>query len=206
MMRLGVAVAIVLSFCVFAPMAGAQGQAAWKTIHTTGDPNITIEIPSGLDQEGSDVVHPEKGGRMAIFAEASETTWLFCILNRNEYSAERTRELWVGRISSSDFEGMCNKSGDGISNLGTLAHDPPQSTTSNGFPAGTCVSHYTDRNEKHPGTVFSLMAVAAPSALYGLICEASAEDQGRAIGYWEDRWKEVVTHMQGSLHLPDAKK
>jgi hypothetical protein len=91
-------------------------------------------------------------------------------------------------------------------NVGHFTAMDSKSTTSNGFPAATCVSSYTDSTEKKPGRVHSRMAVAAPDALYLLTCDASSEDQEKAEIKWHLDWKDAVTHIQSTLHLADAKK
>jgi len=203
MTRLGFVVAIVLSFCVCAPMARAQGRVAWKTIHTTGDPNITIDIPAGVPQEGSDIVDPKTGTLMAFFATADNRTKVTCLLNRDEYSAEQTQKLWTTALSSSKIGMLCADSGANVSHFSAMDSQP---TTSNGFPAATCVSSYTKSDEKDPGIVYSRFTIAAPSALYYLVCKVSSKDQDAAIWDWSAGWQDAVAHIQGSLHLPDAKK
>jgi hypothetical protein len=179
----------------------AQG-TAWKTIHTTGDPNVTIEIPSGVDQEGPDIVH-DKGDLMAFFASSSNRTDMACILHREEYSTEITQKSMATGLAGPNAAQLCGESGDNVSHFSAMGAQP---TTSNGFPASACVSSYTDSSEKEPGTVYSRFTVAAPSAFYILSCTVSSENQEVSIWGWSETWQEAVAHIQASLRLPDAGK
>jgi hypothetical protein len=196
MMRLSVAMAVALSLCVVAPMASAQEQAHWTTVHAAGDPRITIDIPANTDQETN--IHPEKGQLMALFF----TDEVACFLNREEYSEEHNQKFWAEFLAGSKIGLLCKTSGDNISQYEAIES---QSTTSNGFPAATCVSSYTDSEQKERGRVLSELIVAAPGALYTLSCQTRGHVQAMAMGFWEI-WKDAAVRMQGSLHLPDSKK
>lgn len=198
-MRLGVEIALAASFCVFAPMTGMAG-TDWQTIHAAGDPNITIDIPADVNQETG--VDAEKGQLMAVFASAGESEFV-CLLYRDEYSQKMTRKFWAAALRSSKIVSLCEKSGANISEFSTMGF---HSTTTDGLPTGSCVSSYTDSNEKKPGAVYSRMTIAGPKRLYSLICIASAEGRDAAEMYWETQWKDVVAHIQTSLHLPAGEK
>jgi hypothetical protein len=196
MMRLGVAVAIALSFCSVAPMASAQ-EHHWHTIVAAGDPNITMEIPVGIDQNASAT---KNGLLMAVVATSGDNSDMVCILKLEEYSGGATQKLSAEWLSSSNIGVFCGNSRGDEKDMGS------QSKPSNGFSAGTCLSSYTDSTQEKPGIFKSITYVAATRGLYALYCTANSKDESTAIWDWEVNWEDIFSHMQASLHLPDSKK
>jgi len=202
-MRMSTKVAIAVSLSVFTPMA-SMGQTDWKTIHTTGDPDITMDIPSDVIQETDrTLVDPKKGDLMVFFAKAEEDD-LECFLHRDGYSKEDgTHKFWVTALASPKSAMLCNDSDQSVSQFVSWGSQP---MTSNRFVAAACASIYTDNNAKKPGVVMSVMTIAAPRARYRLTCQVNAEDQSAAEIDWQRSLKDVVTHIQASLKLPVSKK
>jgi hypothetical protein len=196
MMRLSVAVAIALSLCVVAPMASAQ-EHHWHTIAAVGDPNITIEIPVGIDQNANAA---KNGLLMGVVATSGDDSDMVCVLKLVEYSGGTTQKLLADALSSSNVGAFCGKSRGDEKDMGS------QSKASNGFSAGTCLSSYTDSTQEKPGTFKSITYVAATRGFYALYCTASSKDESTAIWDWEVNWENIFSHMQSSLHVPDSKK
>jgi hypothetical protein len=198
-MRLGVAVAFALLFCMLAPMTGV-GASSWHTVRAAGDRNITIDIPAAVEQEPVGTL--VAGDLMAFFGKSTGKTNVLCPLSRNEYTSDLTRAQWIAGLAGPNAGMFCGTkdSGSGFEMMDL------ESTTSNGFPASTCVSSYTQSGGKEPGRVHSQITVAAPQALYTFTCEASDESQAGAEVAWRLGLNDEVAHMQASLHLVDSKK
>ncbi len=193
---LRVAVVIALSLCVSAAMASAQ-EHHWHTIVALGDPNITVEIRTGIEQNAS---APKNGLLMAVVATSGDNSDMVCALKLQEYSGGATQKLFADWLTSSNIGAFCGKSRGAEKDMGA------QSKASNGFSAGTCLSSYTDSTQEKPGIFKSITYVAAPSGLYVLYCTANSKDESTAIWDWEVNWEKDFSHMQDSLHLPDSKK
>jgi hypothetical protein len=196
MMRPGVAVAIALSLCVVAPLASAQ-QHHWHSVAAVGDPNITVEIPAGIEQNAS---ASKNGLLMAVVATSGDDSDMVCVLKLQEYSGGATQKLSADWLSSSNIGAFCGNSRGAEKDMGS------QSKASNGFSAGTCLSSYTDSKEEKPGTFKSITYVAATRGLYVLYCTANSKDESTAIWDWEVNWEDIFSHMQSTLHLPDSKR
>src|SRR5665213_2208015 len=99
-MRMSAKVAIAVSLCVFTPMS-SMAQTDWKTIRTTGDPDISMDVPASVSQETDRaLVDPKKGDLMVFFAKAEEDD-LECFLHRDGYSKEDgTHKFWVTALAN----------------------------------------------------------------------------------------------------------
>lgn len=200
-MRTGVTVAMALSFCVLA-VAASTAETPWQTVRAAGDATITIDIPAAVKQETK--LDPKSGTLMEFHSLSATTGEGFqCLLVRGRYSKKMTRKDWTARLSGSKTGVLCEnvEKFKSVSGFSPMASQP---TTSNGFSAATCAASFTKSDEKRPGIVTSVMAVAAPKALYTLTCILSDVDQKTAVGSWGSHSQDV-THMQASLRLPDSK-
>jgi hypothetical protein len=178
--------------------SGGASAEDWHNIQTAGDPAVSIDIPAAVNQVKD--VDPAKGELMAFFAENAEGDEdLECFLNRGPYSEKMNRAAWEAALQTSNNSLLCETSGDTISNYQLDTSGP---ATSNGYGAATCDAAYTDSRQKMKGIVTSVLTVAAPDAIYSLTCNVNTSDRDEAIAAWMADWKDTVSHIQQSLHLP----
>ena len=119
------------------------------------------------------------------------------------YPAGATQKSFSERLAQNKGETFCEDDRPGVSNGEILSL---RSTTSNGLAAAACVSGYTRADQDAPGFVSTALVVAASKRAFVLACQIQDTDQESAELGWESDWKDIVTHIQDSLKLPDALK
>jgi hypothetical protein len=199
----GVAVAALLAgAAVFSSLAWAQdGDIPWATVDLGG--SMSIDVPAivaggvkpGKDAP-SDVV-------MFFNISAGDPGTLSCELKRDAYDKDNVRETLAASLAKDEAGKFCKVERDGVSDfqLGSAT-----ASQTDGLPAASCLSAFTDASQQAQGRVLTVAAVAGKKNFYQLICVNAFDDKDGAVAAYALRWNPIVSHIQQSLHLAADEK
>lgn len=191
-----------LAICALALSGGvAQAATSWQSVHLKD--GITMEIPAAVGETYKPA--PDSDPRELLFmgAEAGDST-LFCDMMEMPYSEDAPRADYVKGAASDAGEGFCAQDDPLISNY--LLNDA-HSVKVDGTKAMRCVAAYSDAGDKaNPGKVVSFVILAGKKASYHLMCNVEQMNREGAIYAYVTDWKDVIDHMQQSIHLPAKEK
>jgi len=180
-------------------IAGADTD--WQTVTLDNNPDFTIDVPNVVaDNYKPGEKYTKQGDLMFIALTTDSQGDLDCMLSGSRYSKKLPHKDAVAKLSSPVREVLCT------SDRKDVDVGESESLTSNGLPASRCAASYTDSSEKQPGTLVSVLAIAAPHKFYLLTCNLHAESKDEAQAEWVLRWSDEVKHIQQSLHLPAGVK
>ncbi len=192
MIRLGAAIGVALA--LGAGAAAAQ-TTSLRMIHPLGDPQVSLMVPAGVQQETS--LDAGRGVVMAFFTKMGEEDF-GCFLYRVAYTAQADRAVWIKALASDRANLLCKDASPAVS---AYQQGAVQATKIGGSPASVCQAIYTKSDQAKPGVAVSSLTVAAPGAAYKLLCKLSAIDQLSAEAAWASDSDDIGA-IEGSLKLP----
>ncbi len=181
---------------LLANTCGAAGaDSDWKTVELNG--GITMDVPSVVDNYLPSAKDAKSGELAQFFVNSPADGELDCLFSRYAYRVT-PRAGWIDKLAGDDRNVLCTM---GDNHTDTEVGES-ESLSVSGFPAGRCAAAYTVPGDKSPGQLTADMTVAAPGAVYSLHCVVFEETQDDAVESWLDQWKDIVQHVQQSIHLP----
>jgi hypothetical protein len=173
----------------------------WKTISLDG--GLTIDVPEVVaDHYKPDAAAP-KDVLMYFLVSAGDRGSMSCQLRRQPYAADSPRETLASGLALGKAGEFCKIEGPTIQDWQLGSSD---ASTTDGVQAGTCLSAYNDSSQQAQGKVVTMKVVAGKKNIYQFLCISEFDDKDGAVTAYATRWSDVVTRVQGSLHLPAEEK
>jgi hypothetical protein len=185
-----------------AVIAAAKADTDWVTVKLAGKPDVTIDVPAIVAHEYLPGKKAAKSDLMFIALTTQSNGDYSCMLSRHAYSKDFPRRAAEQSLNSAARDALCGALPGQSDN--TL--EKSEYLTSNGYAAGHCTASYIEHENKQPGQVIDLLAVAAPEGFYQLTCTGSDDSLEDARVMWGARWTGYAEHMRNSLHLPKKAK
>jgi hypothetical protein len=178
------------------PVLAQDSDIPFATVQLDGGASIDVPaIVAGQAKPGKDAP-PDVV--MFFNISAGDPGTLSCELKRDAYDKDNVRETLEASLTKDAAGKFCKVDRPDVSDFqlgGALA------AKSDGLPAATCLSAFSDSGQQAKGRVLTVEAVAGKKNFYQLVCINAFDDKDGAVAAYALRWSPIVTRAQKSLRL-----
>jgi len=194
--------ALLAGAAIFSSMAFAQdSDIPWANVKLGG--GASIDVPAVVAGR----VAPAKGAPADVIMffnlSAGDPGTLSCELKRDAYDKDNARARLAASLTKEAAGKYCKVERPGVSGqqLGSAI-----AAKTDGLPAATCLSAFTDASQQAQGRVLTMEMVAGKKNFYQLVCVSAFDDRDGAVAAYATRWSPLVSRIQKSLHLAEDEK
>jgi len=183
------------------PILAQDSDIPFATV--TLDGGTSIDVPAIVANRVKPGKDAPKDITMFFNISAGDPGTLSCELKRDAYDKDNVRETLEKSLTKDQAGKFCQMDRPGISDfqLGSAI-----AAKSDGLPAASCLSAFTDPSQQAKGRVLNIEAVAGKKNFYQLVCINAFDDKDGAVAAYALRWSPIVTRAQKSLHLAADEK